>query len=102
MVCEKNSLPGKKGHCDYGSDIRSTGGPNSTKTGTDRSFMAERSSQGTSSQRHTLKPDDLDVDRRGRHMVKEGKAAHKRAEQIRRNERSVLIVGLEHCLPVNF
>ena len=35
-------------------------------------------------------------------MVEEGKAAHKRAEQIRRNEHSTLIVELEHCLPPEF
>ena len=64
--------------------------------------MAERSSQGTSSRRHTLKPDDLYVDRGPQHMIEEGKAAHKRAEQIRRNEHSTLIVGLEHCLPAEF
>ena len=35
-------------------------------------------------------------------MVEEGKAAHKRAEQIRQNEISTLIVELEHCLPPEF
>ena len=40
----------------------------------------------------TLKPDNLE----------EGKAAHKRAEQIRRNEHSTLIVELKHCLPPEF
>ena len=42
-VSENNSLPGKKRHCDYSSAIHSTGGPSSTKTGTDRSLKAERS-----------------------------------------------------------
>ena len=101
-VSKNNSLSGKKRHCDYGSDIHSTGGPSSTKTGTDRSLKAERSLQGISSPRPTLKPDNLDVDRGAWYMVEEGKAANKRAEQIRRNEHSTLIVELEHCLPPEF
>ena len=98
-VSENNSLPGEKRHCDYGSDIHSPGGPSSTKTRTDRSTKAERSLQGTSSRRPTLKPNDLDVDRGAKHMIEEGKVAHKRAKQIRGNENSTLIVDLERCLP---
>lgn len=97
-----NSIPGEKRHFDYGSDIHSTGGPSSTKTGTDKSLKAERSLQGTSSRRPTLKTENLDMDRGARHMAEEGKVAHKRAEQIRRNENSTLIAELEHCLHPEF
>ena len=71
-VSKNNSLPGKKRHCDYDSDMHSTGGPSSTKTGTDRSLKAKRSLQGTSSPCPT------------------------------RNEHSTLKVELEHCLPPDF
>ena len=36
-VSENSSLPGKR-HCDYRSDVHSTGGPSSTKTRTERSL----------------------------------------------------------------
>ena len=90
--------PRKKRHCGSWYDVNSLGGSSFTKTGSSKTSRAEPFLRGTSSRRLTLSSDKPDADQ----VVEEGKVAHKRAEQERRNERSTLITELEHCLPPKF
>lgn len=79
-------------------DVHYTGNSGYTKTGSSVSSKALRASSG----RATFKIDNSNMDQVVQHKVKEDKVAHKRAEQIRRNEHSSFMAALEHCLHSDF
>ena len=86
-------------------DVPSTAGSHFIKTGSSASsktLRAKPSVRCTSPRRPTLETDNSDMDLVVQHKVEEGKVAHKRAEQKRRNEQSSLITEMEHRLPSQF
>ena len=100
---EDNVSSSKKRRCVSRHDVHSSGGPNSTKSSVSgRTLGAEPSPRCTFSRPPNLKTDSSDVDQVIQHKVGDGKVAHKRAEQKRRNEHSTLIAELERCLPPEF
>lgn len=102
---EDNFLIGEKRQRVPRHDVPSTVGSNSTKTGSSASsktLRAKPSVRCTPPRRPTLETDNSDMDLVVQHKVEEGKVAHKRAEQKRRNEQSSLITEMEHRLPSEF
>lgn len=102
---EDTSPIGEKRKCVSRYHVSSTGRSNLTKTGSSASTKALRTKTSvrcTSSRHPTLETDNSDVDQGVQHKVEEGKVAHKRAEQKRRNEHSSLIKELEHCVPSEY
>ena len=97
----EDTLPsGKKLECVSRYDVLSMNGWNRTTTGSSafsKTLRAEQSVSCTSLRNPALKTDDSDADQAVQYKVEEGKVAHKKAEQKRRNERSSLIIELEHC-----
>lgn len=97
----EETLPsGKKLECVSRYDVLSINGSNCTTSGSSASsktLQAEPSVSCTSLRHLALKIDDSDADQVVQYKVEEGKVAHKKAEQKRRNENSSLIIELEHC-----
>lgn len=96
---------GKKRQCLSHYDVHSSGGSSSIKTApsaSTKTLRAKPSVRCPSSRRPTAKTDDSDMDPVVQHKVKEGKVAHKRAEQKRRSELSSLIAEMEQRLPSQF
>lgn len=83
-------------------NLQCTEASNSTRTGPSTTSKAEPSVGCIAPGRPTLDSNESDISQVILHKVKEGKVAHKRAEQKRRNERSSLITELEHGLPPEF
>ena len=100
---EDDSPPREKRCCVSRHHFHSTGSLNLTTTGRSASSTtrARSSLRCTSSRRHVLKTNNSDENRAVQRKV-EGKVAHKRAEQKRRNETSSLITELKHRLPPQF
>lgn len=96
---EKTLPSGKELQCVSRYDVLSMDGSHCTLTGSasSKALRAEPSVSCTSLRRHTLKTNNSDVDQVVQYKVEEGKVAHKKAEQKRRNGLSSLITELEHC-----
>ena len=102
---EDASPIGEKRQCVSRYHVSSIGRSNLTKTGSsasNKALRAKTSVRCTSSRHPALETDNSDVDQGVQHKVEEGKVAHKRAEQKRRNEHSSLIKELEHCIPSEY